>query len=196
MRVQFDLRPASLLEKERKRTSFNVIRILAFVLLAVFLLTTGGYIGWMTTQMINLQSNIDDLLGNVENMEGERMALAAEINRLREQERTYANTLKIMQDDLPTLEVLNAFEENMAYGLGLNAFRFTNPAQGGGTMAVLDATAATEEQITLLSDKLKECGVFSDVNMPTSRRDERTGRVSFTMNLVALPIGQIKSGNR
>jgi cell division protein FtsL len=196
MRVQFDLRPASLLEKERKRTSFNVIRIVAFVLLAVFLLTTVGYVGWMTTQMINLQSNIDDLLGNVENMEGERMALAAEINRLREQERTYANTLKIMQDDLPTLEVLNAFEENMAYGLGLNTFRFTNPAQGGGTMAVLEATAATEEQITLLSDNLKACGVFSDVNMPTSRRDERTGRVSFTLNLVALPIGQIKSGNR
>jgi hypothetical protein len=171
--------------------------MVAFLLLCAFVLTTGFYIGVMTKAMFDLQSDIEMAANEVENMEGSRMALEAEINRLREQEKMYANTLKIMQDDLPTLEVLNAFEEHMTYGMGLNTLRFTTPAQGGGTTAVLEATAATEDQITELSDNLKACGVFSSVTMPISRRDERTGRVSFTLNLVALPIGQINpSGNR
>jgi cell division protein FtsL len=193
MRVQFDLRPETLLEKERKRTSFNATRIMAFLFLAVFVLTTSGYIGLMTKKMFELQSSIDEVTNEVGNKESERMALFAEISRLREQEKTYASTLQIMQDDLPTLEVLNAFEEYMTYGMGLETLRFTGPAQGGGTNAVLEATSATEEQIAELSEKLKNCGVFSNVEMPTSKRDERTGRISFTLNLVALPIGQIKS---
>jgi hypothetical protein len=142
--------------------------------------------------MLSMQADIEDKRNEVESMEGEKMALDAEIQRLRAQEAVYANTLKIMQDDLPTLEVLNAFEEHMDYGMGLNSLRFGNPVAGGTPVAV-DATAATEEQIIRLYDGLMSSGVFSAGAMSNSRRDDRTGRVSFTLNLTALPIGQIKS---
>ncbi|MDR1379773.1 MAG: hypothetical protein LBJ36_12090 [Synergistaceae bacterium] len=165
----------------------------ASILLFVFVVSTVGYITWTIREIFKLQEKLDEELSEVERMEDEQMALAAEISRLRQQEQTYANTLKIMQDDLPTLEVLNAFGDDIQEGMGLNTFRFTNPAQGGGTMAVLDATAAKEEDITALSNSLQTCGVFSSVTIPTIRRDEKTGRVSFTLNLVALPIGQINS---
>ncbi|MDR1979461.1 MAG: hypothetical protein LBQ42_12070 [Synergistaceae bacterium] len=192
MRVQFDLRPANLLEKERKRTSFNLTRVLAIILLLLFFTSSIAYIGVMTWNMLSMQADIEDKRNEVESMEGEKMALDAEIQRLRAQEAVYANTLKIMQDDLPTLEVLNAFEEHMDYGMGLNSLRFGNPVAGGTPVAV-DATAATEEQIIRLYDGLMSSGVFSAGAMSNSRRDDRTGRVSFTLNLTALPIGQIKS---
>jgi hypothetical protein len=176
-------------------TSFNLTRFLASVLLAFFVVISGAYIGLMTVNMFSLQSDVEDKRNEVENMEGERTALEAEIRRLRAQEAVYATTLKIMQDDLPTLEVLNAFEEHMDYGMGLRSLRFGNSG-AAGTGVTVDATAAVEEQIIRLSDGLLGSGVFAAVNMTNSRRDDRTGRISFTLNLTALPIGQIQASGR
>ena len=192
MRVQFDLRPPSLLEKERKRTSFNLTRLAAIGLLLFFFPISLACIVWMTINMFSMESEIEKKSGEVENMEREKMALEVEIQRLRNQEPVYANTLKIMQDDLPTLEVLNAFEEHMSHGMGLNSLRFAQPI-AEGTPVPVDATAATEEQIIRLYDGLMSSGVFVTGAMSNSRRDDTTGRVSFTLNLTAFPIGQIKS---
>ena len=111
---------------------------------------------------------------------------------MQDRERVFTNTLKIMQDDLPTLEVLNALETYMEPGMGLNSLRCT----GSPNMAVVIATAAAEDQIINFTNGLSGCGVFSAVAMPVSTRDERTGRVTFTLNLSVLPIGQIKTGSR
>jgi cell division protein FtsL len=194
MRVQFDLRPTSLLEKERKRTSFNPMRILVTLLLLVFFASSGAYIVLMTLNMFSLRTSVEEKTYEVENKEGQKAALEAEIRRLAAQEAVYASTLKIMQDDLPTLEVLNAFEEHMDYGMGLNTLRFGNSAPGG-TPVTVDATSATEAQIIALYDGLMGSGVFTPASagMTNSRRDDRTGRVSFTLSLVAFPIGQIRS---
>jgi hypothetical protein len=146
----------------------------------------------MTMNMFSMQSKNEEKRNDVEGMEIERRALEAEVQRLKAREAVYVNTLKIMQDDLPTLEVLNAFEEHMEYGMGLNSLRFANPA-AGRMPVVVDATAATEEQIIRLYDGLMSSGVFASGSMSNSRRDDRTGRVSFTMNLVTVPIAQIKT---
>ena len=197
MRVQFDLRPATLLEKERKKTSFNLIRTLAILLLILFFVSSGAYIGLMTWNMFSLRDSVDNKRDEVESMEGQKMALEAELRRLAAQEAVYACTLKIMQDDLPTLEVLSAFEDHMAYGMGLNTLRFGNTA-AGGTPVTVDSTAAREDQIIDLYDGLMGSGVFAPTStgMTNSKRDDRTGRVSFTLNLVAFPIGQIKYADR
>ncbi|MDR2179896.1 MAG: hypothetical protein LBP21_06285 [Synergistaceae bacterium] len=191
MRVQFDLRPATLLEKERKRTSFNLMRTLAIILLLLFFPSTMGYIGWMAWNILSMRGDVEDKRNEVENMEGEKTALEGEIRRLQAQEAMYASTLKIMQDDLPTLEVLNAFEKHMVRRMGLNTLRFGNTTPTGTTVTV-DATAATEEQIINLYAGLMSSGVFASGSMSNSKRDDKTGRVSFTLNLTALPIGQIK----
>jgi cell division protein FtsB len=176
------------LEKERKKTAFNLTRLLASLLLLFFVGSSVFYIGIMTLKMFSLREEIELKESQVSDLETGRRSLEAEINRLKAQEKVFADTLQIMQDDLPTLEVLNALETCMDYGMGLNSLRLAT-----GQVAVVEATAVTEEQIIQLTDGLTGSGVFSAVTMPTSRRDDKTGRVSFTLNLTLLPIGQIKS---
>lgn len=194
MRVQFDLRPVSLLEKERKKRGFNIVRLLAMILLLVFLASTIFYIATVSMKVMGLQGDIEVKEGEVSALESSQRALEAEINRLKAEEKVYADTLKIMQDDLPTLEVLNALDANMEEGMAANILRFTPPrAAGGPNTAVLEATAAAEDQIVALTNGLSSSGVFSGVTMPTSKKDEKTGRIAFTLNLDLRPIGQIKS---
>lgn len=194
MRVQFDLRPVSLLEKERKKRGFNLTRLLAMVLLLVFLATSIFYIATVTLKVMELQSEIEMKEGEVTALEGSQRALEAEINRLKAEEKIYADTLKIMQDDLPTLEVLNALDMNMSDGMAVSRLVFSpSRTAGGPSTAVLEATSSAEDQIIELTNGLSSSGVFSGVAMPTSKKDDKTGRVTFTLNLVLRPIGQIKS---
>ena len=197
MRVQFDLRTATLLEKERKKTSFNLIRTLAILLLFLFFVSSGAYIGLMAWNMVSLIDSVDNKRDEVESMEGQKMALEAEIVRLKGQEAVYASTLKIMQDDLPTIEALNALENNVDYGMRLESVKFAvGQPSGASSLLTVEASAATEDQIVQFSDGLTESGVFSQVRMPSSKLDEKTGRVSFTLTLSLLPIGQINTGAR
>ena len=43
MKVQFDLRPSGMLERERKQRSFNPTRTVAILLMLAFFLTSGGF---------------------------------------------------------------------------------------------------------------------------------------------------------
>lgn len=193
MRVQFDLRPESVMEKERKKTSFNPMRLVVTLLLLVFIASSGYFIATMTLKMLDLKDLIESKEIEVSTLETQRSQLDAEIRRLQEREKVFTSTLKIMQDDLPTLEVLNALENNLEFGMGLNTLKCS---AGNPSSAVLTATAAEESQIIHFTDGLSRCGVFSAVAMPSSTRDDKTGRVTFILNLSILPIGQIKAGSR
>ena len=190
MRIQFDLRPESVMEKERKKTSFSSMRLLVMLLLVIFFLSNGYYIVTMTLKMLDLQDMIEYKENEVSSLDSQSRQLEAEIRRLQDRERVFTSTLKIMQDDLPTLEILNALETYMELGMGLNTLRCVS---GTPNTAVLTASAAVEEQIVNFTEGLSRCGVFSSVNMPSSTRDDNTGRVTFTLNLSILPIGQIKA---
>ena len=193
MKAQFDLRPAEYLERERKRHSFNFVRLLAVVLLLAFFTSSGYYVVMAFLETQDLQSQIEIAEGEIADLETSQKALIAEIARLKEQEEQFRKTLEIMQSEPPTLEVLNALEAHMERGVGANSVRFT-PSVGENktvfyTVAV-DASAATEEQIIALTDGLSGSGLFSTVTMPSTKKDEKTGRVSFTLTLIARPFGQ------
>lgn len=196
MRVRFDLRPAEFLERERKRHSFSFVRLLAVLLLFSFMASTGFYITMAFLEMQVLQSELEVLEGDVADLEVSQTALTAEIGRLRAREEQFRKTLGIMQSEPPTLEVLNALETHMELGMGVNAIRFV-PAVGEDKAvfynATVDATALTEEQIIALTDGLSGSGLFSAVTMPSTQKDERTGRVSFSLALDARPFGQASS---
>ena len=200
MKAQFDLRPAEYLERERKRHSFNFVRLLAVVLLLAFFTSSGYYVVMAFLETQDLQSQIEIAEGEIADLETSQKALIAEIARLKEQEEQFRKTLGIMQSEPPTLEVLNALEAHMERGVGANSVRFT-PSVGENktvfyTVAV-DASAATEEQIIALTDGLSGSGLFSTVTMPSTKKDEKTGRVSFTLTLVARPFGQgVPEGGR
>ena len=125
MKAQFDLRPAEYLERERKRHSFNFVRLLAVVLLLAFFTSSGYYVVMAFLETQDLQSQIEIAEGEIADLETSQKALIAEIARLKEQEEQFRKTLEIMQSEPPTLEVLNALEAHMERGVGANSVRFT-----------------------------------------------------------------------
>jgi len=200
MRVQFDLRPAEYLERERKRHSFSFVRLLTVLLLLAFFASSGFYIVMAFIETQDLQSRIEVLEGEIADLESSKTALLAEIARLKEREEQFKKTLEIMQSEPPTLEVLNALETHMERGMGVNSVRFVPNAREDKTVfyvVTVDASAAAEEQIIALTDGLSSSGLFSAVSMPSTKKDEKTGRVSFTLTLVARPFGQgVPEGGR
>ena len=88
----------------------------------------------------------------------------------------------------------------MERGVGASSVRFTPGTREDKTVfytVAVDASAATEEQIIALTDGLSGSGLFSTVTMPSTKKDEKTGRVSFTLTLVARPFGQgVPEGGR
>ena len=98
MRVQFDLRPAEYLERERKRHSFNFVRLLAVLLLLAFFASSGYYIVLAFLETQDLQSQIEITEGEIADLEVSRTALTAEIARLKEQEGQFRKTLEITPD--------------------------------------------------------------------------------------------------
>mgnify|MGYP000996906828 FL=1 len=200
MRVQFDLRPAEYLERERKRHSFSFVRLLTVLLLLAFFASSGFYIVMAFIETQDLQSRIEVLEGGIADLESSKTALLAEIARLKEREEQFKKTLEIMQSEPPTLEVLNALETHMERGMGVNSVRFVPNAREDKTVfyvVTVDASAAAEEQIIALTDGLSSSGLFSAVSMPSTKKDEKTGRVSFTLTLVARPFGQgVPEGGR
>jgi cell division protein FtsB len=192
MKMQFDLRPADLMKKESKKRSFNLMRLLIILLLLLFLISNGFYIMKTTLSVLALRDSVEYKRSEVSRLEASRAALEAEIRRLQEREKVFTDTLKIMQDDLPTLELFEALETCMEPNMRISDLRFT---AGREPLVILNATADTDEQTTIFRIGLENSGVFSRVTMPTSKLDEKTKRVQFTLNLTLLPIGQIKASD-
>lgn len=192
MKVRFDLRPASLLERERKKHGFNLLRLFAVLLLLAFVAANGFYIATVTLSVLQLKSEIEIGEQEVADLEITQRALEAEIGRLRAEEKVYVDTLKIMQDELPVLEVLQALETHMSRGMGIASLKFAPPrTAGAASTATFVGTAPTDAQVITFMRDLDISDVFSGVRMPTSTRDEKTGRVSFTLDLLLKPIGEI-----
>jgi cell division protein FtsB len=189
MKVQFDLRPTDLLQKEDRKASFNLTRLIVVLLFLVFLGVTGFYIVTTTFAVWSLGDSVEYKRSEVRRLEAGKAALDAEIKRLQEREKLFADTLKIMQDDLPVLEVFEAIENCVEYGMRISDLKF---APGAPPLVVLNAAAGTDEQTTRFRIGLENSGVFSKVTMPASRLDEKSRTVLFTLNLTPLPIGQIK----
>jgi cell division protein FtsB len=189
--MQFDLRPVELLQKEIKKQSFSLMRLLVTLLFLFFVGSSGFYLATMTLKAIGLKEEIEYKQLEVDDLETSQRSLEAEIRRLQEREKVFSETLKIMQDDLPTIEAFNALESNTEYGMRLESVKFAAGQTGGANTLTVDASAATEDQIVQFTDGLTESGVFSQVRMPSSKLDEGTGRVAFTLVLSLLNIGQI-----
>ena len=198
MKAQFDLRPADLLKKESKQKGFNPTRLLAVFLMLLFFMSTGYYLFMMgLVELPSMQDAVMEKENEVASFEAEKIVLQKQVNDLRAKEKVFADTLKIMQDDLPTIEVLNALETEMdVYGIGFNSLKFVIGRVSGNTKAPdsveLTGTVATDKQIVDYSDKLSTCGVFSDVNLTSTTLDEKTGMITFTLNMPVYPIGQIQ----
>ena len=145
----------------------------------------------MTLQRFMLQEEVDQKESAVAGLDTENMALRRQVNELQASERVFVNTLNIMKEDLPTIEVLNALETNIDdYGIGLDTLRFTI---GTPNVVEVTGTVASDKQIIDFSDRLSASGIFSGVFLPVTTLNENTGMISFTLRMPVLSIGQIQA---
>ena len=192
MRVQFDLRPAGMLEKERKQKSFNLTRLIATILMLFFLTSSIGCIAKMTMDRIWLKGEVEMREDEVSYLESDKNLLQVQVNELKAREKVFSDTLQIMQDDLPTLEVLSALETNMGdYGIGFNTLRFVVGNPNVPNVVEVTGVVASDKQIIDFSDLLRTSGVFREVAPPRTNRNEQTNMISFTLRMPVFPIGQI-----
>jgi Tfp pilus assembly protein PilN len=191
MKMRFDLRPAELTRKESGKKSFNPMFFLMALLFALFLGGSVFYIATTAVAVLSLGESVSYKQTEVSRLQAGKAALEAEIKRLQEREKVFAETLRIMQDDLPSLEIFEAVDACAPSGLKISELKFT---AGESPLVTLNATANTDEQITRFRIELEGSGVFSRVTMPASKLDERTRKVAFTLNMVPLSIGQITTG--
>jgi len=107
-----------------------------------------------------------------------------------------------MQDDLPTIEVLNVLETEMDdYGIAFNSLKFVpgRAARGGGRdpdVVELIGAVVSERQVGDFSDRLSASEVFSNVLLTATARNEQTGMITFTLRMPYLPLGQIQQQRR
>jgi len=190
MRVQFDLRPIDMVEKERKKTGFNLTRLVAILLILAFFISTIGYIGRTMLNIFTLRDEIETSERAVAALRAETTVLRGEVNNLVAREGVYANALRIMNEDLPTIEVLRALELDMDdYGIGLTTLRFITAATGNSVEVT--GQVASDRQIIEFSERLRFAGVFSSVRLVSTSLNENTGMVSFTLQMPVYPIGEI-----
>jgi len=192
MRVQFDLRPIEMVEKERKKTGFNFVRVLAILLMMTFFVSTISYLVIMGFASFGLRERIDEVRNTVNSVQAQNANLQGQINLHRAQEAVYVNALAIMNDDLPTIEVLGALETFMdPFGLGFSTLSFQ--VVGGAVIVNVVGEAASDRQIIEYSERLRLSGVFSQVNVVSTALIEATGMISFTMRMPVRSIGEITS---
>ncbi|MCL2009909.1 MAG: hypothetical protein FWG71_05110 [Synergistaceae bacterium] len=196
MKVRFDLRPAGLIEKERQKKKFNFMKVIAVFLMGMFFLASGGYIVVMTLNLLMLRDEVQTRENLVSGLDMERANLNRQVTELRAQERVFIETLRIMNEDMPTIEVLNALESNMdIYGIGFNTLKFTQGREARGVkepdMVELTGLVASDKQIVDYSDRLRTSGVFNDVRLPVTTLNERTGMISYTLQMPVKEIGDI-----
>ena len=199
MKAQFDLRPSGMLAKERKQKSFNLTRLIAVLLVLAFFASTGGYIVMMGMNSFRLQKAVQAKREAAAGLRRRKSDLEKQVTELKAKEKVFIDTLQIMQEDLPTIEVLNALETEMDdYGIAFTSLKFVfGRAAARGREKEPDVVELTglvtlDTQVVDFSERLRSAGVFSDVLLTATTRDERTGLVSFTLRMPYLPIGQIQ----
>lgn len=201
MKVKFDLRPAEYIKRERKTRSFNLVRLLAILLMLGFIVTSAGYIAMAFIESQNLASDIEMLESEVRNLEDNQRLLMTEISRLKQQETQMARSLAIMRNEPPTLEAMNVLDTYMEPGMGFTRVTFTPAAASRNSKQskpdelvqytmTIDGSSASDEQNTELLNRLNSNPNFTSVTMPTSTRDQATKRVNFNLVLGLKSFGE------
>lgn len=181
MRVRFDLRPEEFAERERRRRSFSLTRLISLLLLALFVLVCVRSTALNLLEVWRLREGTEALEGDAVALEAKRAALIQDLSRLQQRERRAAKRLEALHD-LPSLEVLSALEANMVPGMKLKSIQFL-PGE-----ALVTAVATEAGGPLSLTESLSRGGGFSDVRLTASQGT--LGGVEFTLSLLYPPIAE------
>ena len=184
MIVKLDLRPDSVKNvkppKTRKVWLFMVCMFLVFGAAVAY--------SWfvMAKDILFLQGKISDLSHQIGNLNNIRAGLMAELTRLDRQEQVYASSLSIMQQELPTIEILNSIEVAIVRGVILNSLSLSD------ANLKLDGVANIEDNIVQTARNLLDSGTFSQAQVPIVTRENMGPEgLRFSLSLAPMAIEEV-----
>ena len=164
-----DLRPREYVELERRRYSFNPVRMALWMSLAGFFMLSAGTIGFAITNIQNLIDDIEDMRDNVSILTQRRMRLVEENSRLEKQKQKTEKIIQFLQSDMPVLEIMNALEASAGTGIKFDNADFSRNLSL--VTVVIDGKAQDEQSVINMTEGLKSSGLFSRVMLPVSQKD-------------------------
>lgn len=185
MKVKLDLRPRYLLESSRKK--LNAARVLLVSLLLAFFLVGGTTLGLSFMKVRSMNSEAAMVSDQVAIQKAQNRKMANEIKRLSEVEAVYTSALKLLKDELPALEFVNAVEAALPLGVWLESLTI-NPGK-----ATLRGKAWVESDVVEFAKGLLDSGVVATVDFPVTTRIEKDkeSMVDFTLSCLLRDIATV-----
>ena len=185
MKVKLDLRPRYLLESSRKK--LNAARVLLVSLLLAFFLVGGTTLGLSFMKVRSMNSEAAMVSDQVAIQKAQNRKMANEIKRLSEVEAVYTSALKLLKDELPALEFVNAVEAALPLGVWLESLTI-NPGK-----ATLRGKAWVESDVVEFAKGLLDSGVVATVDFPVTTRIEKDkeSMVDFTLSCLLRDIAGV-----
>ena len=175
MKVALDLRPRSLIEQGKKRINFA--GLLMTLLLLSFLLIGGATLGRSFLLFRSLQEGVAFLEETLLVQRAQNARLAGELARLAEEEAMYVSALKLLQDELPALEFLQAMEGALPLGVWVKTASML-PGK-----VSLQGSAFKEDDVVEFGKGLLDSPLVAAVDFPVTSRVVKDGQslVDFSL---------------
>lgn len=185
MIVKFDFRPESLINPPVPRT--RKLFMLMFSLLLTFL-GVAGYASFVAGKdYVSLQNSVTALTTRVAHFDAVKAGLVAEIERLQKREALYVSSLNIMNQELPSIEILHAIDRSLPEGVSLSGLTIK------ADNVNLSGASGSEENIVRTTRNLLGSGAFSMAQVPVANRtgNNRDG-IRFNLTLSPLLLSEVK----
>ena len=185
MKVKLDLRPRYLLESSRKK--LNAARVLLVSLLLAFFLVGGTTLGLSFMKVRSMNSEVAMISDQVAIQKAQNRKMANEIKRLSEVEAVYTSALKLLEDEIPALEFVNAVEAALPLGVWLESMTIL-PGK-----ATLKGKSWVESDVVEFAKGLLDSGVVATVDFPVTSRIEKDKEslVEFTLSCLLRDIATV-----
>ena len=168
MKVLLDLRPRALVEAQKKRV--NVARLFVTLFFFSFMLVGGATLGWAFWNHRALIDRVSFLEDSLSIQIAQNARLSNELKRLSDEEAVYVSALKLLQDELPALEFLQAMESSLPPGVWV-----TSVTVAPGKVS-LQGGAYKEDDVVEFGKGLLDAPVIAAVDFPVTTRGVRDGQ--------------------
>ncbi len=175
MKVSLDLRPRAVVAEQKKQLNpgrlFVVLFMLSFFIVGTAVLVRGGLL------YRALNSSVAHLEDTLAVQRAQNVRLGNELKRLSEEEALHVSALKLLQDELPALEFLQALESSLPLGVWIQ-----NVSMLPGR-ATLQGRAYKEDDVVEFGKGLLDAAVVVAVDFPVTSRVTKDGQslVDFSL---------------
>lgn len=177
MNIRIDLRPDQ--QAKAKVSTVGLSKYIAVLLILAFVAVSGLTLVYGALKSHYMKAEIQQTEKAISRLTTQNTKLAGELKRLQQQEKVYTDALKLLQDELPTIEFLSLLEQNLPVGVWLS-----NISIKKGNVS-LKGNSYGENDVVLFARGLLESGLVTSVSFPDTRRGkEKDGipMVDFSFN--------------